>query len=515
MLCHSLGEYVAACLAGVFGLEEALALVADRARLMQSLPPGAMLAVPLPEQELRALLGEQCDLAAVNGPAQCVASGPREAIADLAGRLSARGVDVRHLPTSHAFHSRMMDSLLETFTARVARVPLAAPRLPFISSLTGSLITAQEAQSPEYWARQLRGMVRFADGLRTAWAQPDVLLLEVGPGNTLSVLARRGGCAPERVITSARHAQQEGGSDTEALLEALGRLWCAGVSVDWAEFHANESRSRIPLPTYPFERQRHWIEPAKAAPPSPSVPEVDRALHVPAWRPVEALEETAVERMLARPASWLVLCEEGGLGAHVVERLTQASQSVLTVKRDVRTAPSAPESATYATALELERWLEPIAASGRLPTRILYLPGPAQRLEAVEGLAALARVLARHPPAEPVLLGVVTPQPSLEEGTPAARAALLGACRGLRMELPSVTCAHITVEPGMPEAVEHLLGEFAAALPEDSVAYRDGHRHLEEYTPAPAREGAGRGAGLREGGSYLLMGELDGAGAAL
>jgi acyl transferase domain-containing protein len=259
MIGHSLGEYVAACLAGVFSLEDALALVAARGRLMQTTRDGAMLAVSLPEQECRALFGEQLSLAAVNAPERCVVAGPAAAVAALAQSLEARGVGCRRLRSAHAFHSSMMERAARQFAAEVAQVELMPPQIPFVSNVTGTWITASEAVDPEYWARHMLATVRFADGLDELLQEPR-LLLEVGPGNTLSTLAarhpRRGGA---QVVSSLG---PRGGRDSEqaAVLAALGRLWVAGVGVDWAAFSAAESRRRVSLPTYPFERKRCWLE---------------------------------------------------------------------------------------------------------------------------------------------------------------------------------------------------------------------------------------------------------------
>jgi natural product biosynthesis luciferase-like monooxygenase protein/amino acid adenylation domain-containing protein len=264
MIGHSLGEYVAATLAGVFSLEDALALVAARGRLIQQLPGGAMLAVYLPESELRPLLSEQLALAAVNGPALCVVAGPAEAVAELAQQLAERGAEARSLHVSHAFHSAMMDAILEPYTALVAKIDLQAPQIPYISNVTGGWISAAEATDPRYWARQIRQTVRFNDGLHALFADPKRLLLEVGPGQTLSTLARRHPDKPgeQTVLASLRRPNDRLADDT-TVLGALGQLWLAGSAVDWTAFYSDQRRTRLPLPTYPFERERYWIAAAQ------------------------------------------------------------------------------------------------------------------------------------------------------------------------------------------------------------------------------------------------------------
>ncbi|HET9316956.1 MAG TPA: acyltransferase domain-containing protein, partial [Vicinamibacteria bacterium] len=263
MVGHSVGEYVAACLAGVLPLEEALRLVALRGRLMQSVPRGAMLAVPLAEGDLRPLLedveGAALDLASVNAPTRCVVSGPETAVAALERLLAARGCEGRRLATSHAFHSAMMDPVLEPFRAEVAQVALQPPQIPFISCVSGTWIRDEEATDPGYWSRQVRATVRFADGVGAALDRSErPALLEIGPGRTLTALATaRAASEGFRVVSSLG-----GGPDREepaALIEALGRLWLSGVTVDWAGFYAQQRRHRVALPTYPFERKRYWI----------------------------------------------------------------------------------------------------------------------------------------------------------------------------------------------------------------------------------------------------------------
>ena len=266
MIGHSLGEYVAACLAGVFSLEDGLALVAERGRLMQSAPSGAMLAVLLPEHETAALLGERLSLASSNAPNQCVIAGPHSDVAELEQRLAAQGVQTHRLRTSHAFHSSMLDPIVASFAARAATFDLQAPRIPFISNVSGTWITAAQATDPAYWAAQLRQTVRFADGIQQLADMPADVLLEVGPGRTLSSLAR-GVLAPRRnhapkILTSLPERTAAGRA---SLLDALGRLWIAGAPVDWPAAQGELPGHRIPLPTYPFERKRYWVDPPARA----------------------------------------------------------------------------------------------------------------------------------------------------------------------------------------------------------------------------------------------------------
>ncbi|OUL18203.1 type I polyketide synthase [Nostoc sp. 106C] len=262
MIGHSIGEFVAACIAGVFSLEDALMLVATRGRLMWELPGGAMLSVRLPVNEVEPRLSAELAIAAINGPSLCVVAGPTEAIASLQQQLETEEIVCRHLHTSHAFHSPMMDSIVAPFAEVVGQVQLSAPQIPFVSTVTANWITDEQATDPMYWANHLRQTVRFAEGVQTLWEQPERVLLEVGPRATTATLARQQAKDIKQQIAIASLADNaENEAEWNALLKAVGQLWLAGVTIDWSNFYQDETRQRIPLPTYPFERQRFWIDP--------------------------------------------------------------------------------------------------------------------------------------------------------------------------------------------------------------------------------------------------------------
>jgi amino acid adenylation domain-containing protein len=262
---HSLGEYVAACLAGVFSLEDALMLVATRAALMQAQPRGSMLAVRLSEREALPFATGPVALAAVNAPELCVLAGPIPAIAALEQSLAARGIGAKKLLTSHAFHSPMMEPVLAPFVAALRRVTFQAPKIPILSNVTGTWLTDAEATDPSYWASHLRQTVRFADNVARLLQEMQPVLLEVGPGQALTTLARQHPAAAGRITPVCSLGRSpERADDPRTMADALGRLWIAGTPVDWSAWQGDARRLRVPLPTYPFERQRHWIEPGKA-----------------------------------------------------------------------------------------------------------------------------------------------------------------------------------------------------------------------------------------------------------
>jgi amino acid adenylation domain-containing protein len=261
MLGHSIGEFVAACVSGVFSLEDALALVAARGKMMQDLPAGGMLSVRLSETEVRARLNGDLSVAAVNAPLLCVVAGPFHALEKFERELIVKGIACRRLMTSHAFHSAMMDPIIEPFTQRVAQVPMSAPQIPYISGVTGKWITENETTNPAYWARHFREVVKFSAGITELLRNPNRCLVEVGPGNVLSTLARQHTRpSTDRIIVSSLSENSSGEDDAESMVNALGSLWLAGAQPNWHALHQGEQRRRISLPTYPFERKRYWVE---------------------------------------------------------------------------------------------------------------------------------------------------------------------------------------------------------------------------------------------------------------
>src|SRR6185503_13623927 len=264
MIGHSIGEYVAACLANVFSLEDALTLVAMRGRLIQSVAGGSMLSVVLAEDEVRPLLSEELTVAAVNGPTNCVIAGPTAEIARLELLLQSKKIAHRRLHVSHAFHSAMMDPILESFTEQIQAIKLTAPEIRYVSDLTGTWVTDAEATSPAYWTAHLRHTVRFADGLSELLKEPARIFLEVGPGTTLNQLLRQQkSWTNDRVALASLRSAQDNKPDEMLLQRTLGRLWLAGARIDWTGFYVAEKRRRLPLPGYAFERQRYWVEPKR------------------------------------------------------------------------------------------------------------------------------------------------------------------------------------------------------------------------------------------------------------
>ncbi len=304
MIGHSMGEYTAACLSGVLTLESALALVTCRGRLFETLPEGGMLSVPLGPDEARRHMGADLDFAAVNRPDQCVVSGPVAAIAGLQAKLEQAGIDSRRIHIAVAAHSRLVAPILDEFRRFLGTIAFGVPRLPWVSNVTGTWIEVDQARSPDYWVDHLRSTGRFSDGLATVFASGPCALVEVGPGQTLSSFAQQHPGRPDAavVVSSLRHPK-ESTADAAFLQRSLGRLWLGGVEVDWRGYFSRESRRRVSLPAYPFERRRFWIAPAAAgnlvaptvaAPAVPMLPMQLEASPPPPPATATPLEEPAV-----------------------------------------------------------------------------------------------------------------------------------------------------------------------------------------------------------------------------
>ncbi len=524
MIGHSLGEFVAACLAGVLSVEDALRAVAARGRLMQSAPAGAMLAVQMAEPEARALATGSLSLASVNGPRQCVLSGPAEAIDALETKLTAGGTICQRLQTSHAFHSASMDAILGAFTGVMRSCKLHAPTIPYVSNVTGTWITAAEATDPAYWARHLRQTVRFADGLAALVHETPAALLEVGPGRVLSGLAARHPAKTEsvRIVSSVRSAQ-EPAEDLPFLLSALAQLWVAGAKIDWPGFHTGERRLRVELPTYPFERQRHWIDAPK--PPSAAAAEPPAmAYYRPVWKRAD-LPAANGER-----ATWLIFTDALGLGAALAKDLHRAGHTVVTVTAGERFAKTGKRSYVLAPAHrpDYDRLLESLMGSDQVPQRIVHLwaltaPEGSETLEATEALSFysplyLAQAIGAHDIAQPMTLGIVSNDLQSVAGERThhpERAVLLGPCKVIPKEFASMRSRAIDVALTGNDAIERIArqirGEMESpfALPSELVAYRGEERFVETIEPASVD---GTGTRLRQQGVYLITGGTGGIG---
>jgi len=532
MIGHSIGEYVAACLAGVFSLEDALDLVAARGRLMDELPAGSMLAAPLSESEARPFLDAEIALAAVNAPGFCVFSGPTAAIDRLGTNLSARGVAARRLHTSHAFHSSMMDPVVSALVERVERTARKPPQIPYLSNLTGTWMTAEAAVDAAYWGRHLRETVRFADGLAEVVKYPEIMLLEVGPGQTLSTLARQqpATAGEPRVILTSLRAPQDSQSDEAFLLNTLGTAWLNGAPVNWPGVYSREKRRRVPLPTYPFERQRYWVGPLEEVTASDAGAvreprDVTNWFYTPKWEE----RATAAPTIAVNPKRWLIF-SDGVLGSQVRAALERAGDTVWTAVAADNFA--ALEGQRYMIrpdeTRDYERMFKELRAEAGVPDCILHLWTAPYAVDAENASAAfeshqsvgfhslicLARGLEKTSVTTPIQVAVVSSQLhalSKAERPCPAKSTLLGACKVLPQEFPNLHWKTIDIgnwAQDQAAAAEKIVAELSYEPADPVVAYRDGQRWVQEFVSSPLGGAPQKSTRLRAGGVYLITGGL-------
>ena len=536
MLGHSIGEYVAAHLAGVFSLEDALTLVAARGRLMQALAPGDMMAVSIAPDDLRPRLRPGAEIAAVNAPALCSVSGEPDAIAALARELLDAGIQHRKLHTSHAFHSAMMEPALAPFRDAVARVSLSAPRRRYVSNLTGTWIRPEQATSADYYVDHLRGAVQFADGMTTLAADPSVVLLEVGPGTVLTSLARQclGREGAARVMSSLPHPRERR-SETEAMISALGRLWTAGVSVDWTGLHAGEQLRRVPLPSYPFERKRFFVD-AKAVSekkaPAAELPE--RRASVAEWfhRPTWLRAAVPITRKAAISGTWLVFGLGDELSERVAARLRSLGANVIAVEPGVEfsTDDSARFTIRRGEQDDYIALLRNLRGQRLLPDGAVHLwnTGAASSVgrdgaDSLRELLAFGAALIGETPSALMRLLVVTSgaQSVLDEPLIyPERALVAGPVLVLPQEHDGLQVRMVDVEVrSASNSTDHtaagIVDEAAADDGETFVAHRVGLRWAKRFENAPLPVMDDTALKLRTNGVYLITGGLGGIGVTL
>jgi acyl transferase domain-containing protein/acyl carrier protein len=548
MIGHGLGEYVAACLAGVMTLEDALWLVAERGRLIQQLPAGRMLALLTTEEDAQRLIEqhEELSLAAVNGPRLCVVSGAAEAVGQLEAWCEAQGIVGRRLRTSHAFHSEMMNPILDEFTERVRRVHLKPPLIPFISNVTGTWITAAQATTPDYWAAHLRQTVRFADGVSVLSEQAERVMLEVGPGETLCSVVRetpREASAP--VLASLPRPHDEH-SELALLLDTLGKLWAAGKKVDWSRFYAHEQRRRIVLPTYPFERQPYWVElnrhafgfdePRAMSPMSPMPEDLAGMFHLPVWKQSPAAGILDSAATTGEKFCWLMLTDECGVGAALSRRLAAQGHEVITVSPGSKFTQLSERDFQINPGLraDYDALLGQLCLSGRRPQRIAHLWGvtpehdapplalcEAQQERGLDSLLLLAQSLGARDLTGAIRLDVVTnnlQDVTGEEAVCPLKATILGPCSVIPQELPNVICRSVdillTSAQGQPDEklISLLAAELVAGVFAPMVAYRGNRRWVRELEAVRLEDSDPRRTLLRSKGVYLITGGLHGIG---
>ncbi|MGH3758254.1 SDR family NAD(P)-dependent oxidoreductase [Actinophytocola sp.] len=530
MIGHSVGEYVAATLAGVFDLPDAVRLVALRGRLMQRQPAGSMLAVRCDQEALAGLLPHAVSVAALNGPGSTVLSGPTTDVEQVAADLRAAGVESTPLRTSHAFHSAMMDPVAGPFADAVAAVEPRPPRRAYLSNLTGGWADGARVTDPAYWARHLREPVRFADCVTTLCKDGPTAMIECGPGRQLASLAAplvpAGGPRPLPSLPG----RDEERDAAEVLLGTAGRLWTLGVAPDPAAL--GPAGNRVPLPTYPFQRQRHWIDPdvpdeKPVSPAHAGAREVHEWFHVPSWRQAPPRLEPA------DPTRCLVFTAEGRAD-RIVAGLRDAGAEVVTVR--VGDAYGRTPDGFVLRPGSREDYDALVSDLGPgLPPRIVHAwslagepagPSSAAAWQAQElGFFSLLRLTQALAAAESITPGTPVHVDAVTVGTMGIsghdvvrpeHATVAGIAKVVPLEVPGVTVRHLDTDPAAaPEETAHVVAELVRPAGGALLALRGGRGWVQEHQPAPIGAPADPTVALREAGVYVITGGLGGVGIAL
>ncbi|MQP66429.1 amino acid adenylation domain-containing protein [Niveispirillum sp. SYP-B3756] len=524
---HSSGEYAAACLAGILSEEDALALVSARGRLMDQTPAGGMLALRNSESEIRALLAstrlnDRLSLAVVNAADMGVVSGHEDALVHLQARLAEMGVDSRRLQVSRGAHSCTMDPILPAFAEAAADVSYHAPTLPYYSGMTGGRVDGVTVAHADYWVRHLRDTVRFADGIGQVLADGgDTALVEIGPGTALGTFAKaHAGFDPARpVVPSMPHPRQaaEGEQEDELIARSLGRLWQSGVTVDWQAYGGDEARRRVPLPTYPFQRRRCWIDAPDAAAAPRNLParltrKADPAdwFLVPTWRRAAPLATSNL------PDHALIFVGDAGAdaGQRLADHLESQGCTLLRVHPGAQYAAPAGGIATVRpdAAADYARLLADIA---ELPRTIIHawslVPGDTRRL-GFTSLCLLAQALGGGIHDLTILATGLSDVTGAEE-LDMEQALVAGPAMVIPQEYPSLR-THLIDIAAVPAAglSQRLAAELAAPDRGPRVALRGSHRWLPAYEPQRIETTGSPRRALRPGGVYLITGGLGGVG---
>ncbi|MHB2147702.1 type I polyketide synthase [Calditrichota bacterium LG25] len=538
MVGHSIGEYVAAHLAGVFSLKDALFVVAHRGRLMQSVKPGAMISVQLNESDVQPFLNEQVSLAALNAPGVTVLSGPFEAIEKIEKQLKEKSVAFRRLHTSHAFHSAMMDPILDEFRKTVSSITLNAPQLPYVSNVSGGWISVEEATDPDYYARQLRNGVRFMDNLSALIRELNPVLLEVGPGTALSTLARR---HPDKqlnttILASMRHPREET-SDVAFILNTVGRLWLSGKFIDWKNYYGDERRLKLSLPRYPFERKRYWLDIKGGLGSMAAAQETDELQKLPMekWFYVPSWQQKAMPRKkpaLPEEQNWLILKDDTGLARNFVDFILKESLPLNLTTVEPGTAFHDLGENKFAMPIDhkesFEKLFEQLKANDRLPQHIVHcwnINASSQSSDILDeafisgylSLLYLVQTLQKVGMTQPLTLTIVTNHLFQVTGYDAyapLKAIILGLSKVIPQEFPNISCKIIDLK--LPHDVfgslapmsQNLIQEVFAHTDDPVVAFRARDRWTLEFRRIELPQSNPLHGYLKNKGRYLITGGL-------
>lgn len=551
MIGHSIGEYVAACLAGVFALEDALRLVALRGKLMQQVQGGAMLAVSLPEYKVKVLLNGKLSLAAINHSSLCTISGTIEDIEQLQKYLTINGIHWSRLYTSHAFHSKMMDPVVEPFVDVIRQINLLPPKIPFISNVTGEWIKTNEATDPQYWGRHLRNTVQFSEGAKNLLEVTNQIIIEVGPGQTLSALVKSQmhNLPKDNVLGSLPGAQNSLPED-KFLATELGKFWLLGGNADWEKFRAHEQRHRVSLPTYPFERKSYWIK--KPERPEQSSFESNKNsklkgknlditnwMYVPSWRQSLPTKFKQLDSASYEGKYWLIFVDDLGLGNQLEEELRKAGLHAVTVRKGEDFVKHSGTSFTINPSKreDYEALVNELKIDGQTPSFVAHCWNVSAKtsdnisLQDLDddfdsgffSLIFFVQALSHHNLVKHLKIAIFTKDVQGVTGNSIKcpqQALALGAIKVIPQEYKNVACCAIDicfsgVEKWDDERLcKQFISDVISTADNASIAYSGGCRWVQDFEPAPLQNNE-VDSKLKPHGVYLITGGLGAIGSTL
>jgi iturin family lipopeptide synthetase A len=539
MIGYSFGEYTAACVAGVLSLKEALELVIYRGKLVSETSGGGMLSVPLPAEEVKKILPSDLNLAIDNGLSSIVA-GPEGSLALFEKHMKRQKYLCLRINNPYAVHSEEMKSLLHQVEAKATELQLHEPSIPYISNVTGDWITSDQAKDPSYWAAHLGQTVRFADGIKKIVKDPDILILEVGPGRELTNLVKRfiTGTSNQVVLDLVRNQAKEV-SDTGYLLHRLGQMWQYGMTIQWRKLFPQEERYRVPLPTYPFEKQRFPVDISvlKRNPVADIFKKKGHRFYLPQWQEKQCVLNNLT--LPEEPQQYLVYLDTTGFGEELIKRLKTRGHRVVTVQKGTQWQKKNPNHYIIDPAQKKDYFqlFAELKADQRTPQRILHLWGITCHLDKEEesvkfeelqdsgfySLIYTAKAISQLRLENHYSLEVITNQVyevTGEESLSPGKATILGPLKVIPQEYPGVFTRHMDItlpETGTfreEELLDYLEREVTTlrnngeAEPEPVVAYRGTWRRVLTYTPLEVKENQKGTVNIREKGVYLITGGL-------
>jgi len=523
MVGHSIGEFVAACIAGVMDLETALTLVVKRGQLMQSLDKGLMLSIVLPEKELLELIPSELDLAVINAPNLCVVSGQEDRIIEFSKSLKEKEIVNTILHTSHAFHSRMMDPILTDFKSLVESFNLSTPSIPYFSNVTGELITDENATDPNYYVNHLRYTVRFSENISNILEDKKAILLEVGPGSTLVSLAKYSPKGKGRtIINSVKHPKQEI-NDKEMFLTAIGNLWLSGLEIDWNKFY-DDKPSRVHLPTYAFDKKRYWLKTKSNVARGFESKSNDNLYHYTSWKRKRIKSSDQIDK---GSRNTILTFEDDNVSITKLLSENELVEKIITVIPGKKFNVLSPNKIEMnpSSRNEYIQLFEELIKSNTIPNKIIHNwsslnnNGSNENFDSIQSLGYfslvnLANAIFEKDITHKIQVDVITSGIfdviGTEELNP-NKSTILGACKVIHQEFENLKVRTIDIESSndpVSDDFTHLLSEEVFNIEmETAIALRGNHRWVQTFEPLEIDNSNSKSL-IAEKGVYIITGGL-------